>query len=287
MEVLLVEARDGQGDEVRALLDAVAPGEFSVLVAVSPDAAIERLLGMERPALGVVLLEVGPGPGALERVEHVRAATLGAALVVHAADEDDAAALEAVRSGAQEVLVRGRADGRTLARALRHAAERQERENALAHRALHDPLTGLPNRTLFFDRLRQALSRVGRGGTCLAVMFLDLDGFKAVNDARGHAAGDELLIAAGRALVAGLRGGDTAARIGGDEFVVLCEDVSGEAEARTIAERLLAGLPLGASVGVVLVADGAAEPEHVVREADAAMYVVKQRGGGAILVLHR
>jgi diguanylate cyclase (GGDEF)-like protein len=287
MDVLVVEAAAGQADEVRDLLDAAAPGEFTVLAAATPDAAVERLLGMERPALGVVLLELPPGGQALARLEHVRMATLGAALVIHAAEADDAVALEAVQLGAQDVLVRGATDGRTLARALRHAAERQRRENDLAHRALHDPLTGLPNRTLFFDRLRQALSRVGRTGAFLAVMFLDLDGFKAVNDARGHGAGDKLLISAGRALLAALRGGDTAARVGGDEFVVLCEDVPDEAEARAIAERLLAGLPLKASLGVVLAGDGAAEPEHVVRDADAAMYAVKQRGGGGILILRR
>jgi diguanylate cyclase (GGDEF)-like protein len=286
MEVLVVESGQGQAAAVQELLDAAAPGEFSVLTAATPDAAVERLLGMERPALGVVLLELPPGPQALARLEHVRMAALGAAVVVHAAEADDAIALEAVQLGAQEVLVHG-ADGRTLARALRHAAERQRRENELAHKALHDPLTRLPNRTLFFDRLRQALRRVGRAGTVLAVMFLDLDGFKAVNDARGHGAGDDLLVAAGEALLAALRGGDTAARVGGDEFVVLCEDIADEAEARMIADRLLAGLPLKASVGVVLVGDGMAEPEHVVRDADAAMYAVKQRGGGGVLVLRR
>jgi diguanylate cyclase (GGDEF)-like protein len=287
MEVLVVEAAPGHGDRVRSLLDDAAPGEFTVLAAASPEAAIERLLGIARPALGVVLLELPPGPDALERLEHVRTAALGAALVVLVDEVDDALALEAVSAGAQDVLVRGENGGRALARVLRHAAERQRRENALAHRALHDPLTGLPNRTLFFDRLRQAIIRTGRADSCLAVMFLDLDGFKGVNDALGHGAGDDLLVAAGRALTAALRGGDTAARVGGDEFVVLCEDVPDEAEVRAIAERLLAGLPLPASVGVVLVGEGDADPEHVVRDADAAMYAVKRRGGGAILVRGR
>ncbi len=286
MEVLVVESAPGQAEEVEAALAAAAPGEFTVLSSPSADAAVERLLGMGRPALGVVLVELPGGPEGLSRLEHVRTAALGAAVVVHAAEADDAAALDAVRAGVQEVLVRG-ADGRTLARALRHAAERQRRENDLAHRALHDPLTGLPNRTLFFDRLRQAISRLGRGHSCLAVMFLDLDGFKEVNDARGHAEGDQVLVAAGESLVAALRAGDTAARVGGDEFVVLCEDMADEAEARAIAGRLLAGLPLPASLGVVLVADRDAIPEHVVREADAAMYAVKQRGGGGVLVLRR
>jgi diguanylate cyclase (GGDEF)-like protein len=285
MDVLVVESAAGQADRVRALLEDAEPGAFTVLATPSPETAVARLLGMDRPDLGAIVLELPPGLEALERVEHIRMAALGAPLVVSAAEPDDALALEAVRAGAQEVVVRGATDGATLARVLRHSAERQARENALAHRSLHDPLTGLPNRTLFFDRLAQALLRVGRSRSCVAVMFLDLDGFKQVNDTRGHAAGDALLVEAGGALLGALRGGDTAARIGGDEFVVLCEDVEDEAEARTIAERLRDSLPSPASIGVALVGDRGADPEHVVRDADGAMYAVKAAGGGAIGVV--
>ena len=163
-------------------------------------------------------------------------------------------------------------DGAALARALRHAVERRRRENAVLHQALHDPLTALPNRTLFFDRLHQALSRLERTQTALAVLFLDLDAFKQVNDEHGHAAGDALLHDVAVRLVQALRGGDTAARIGGDEFVVLCEDIAGarrgaragRAPARRAADTREHGRRAGEH--------GAARPTRSSAEADAAMY---------------
>ena len=114
-------------------------------------------------------------------------------------------------------------------------------------------------------------------------MFLDLDDFKTVNDTHGHAAGDALLHRGrGTGSSAGLRGGDTAARIGGDEFVVLCEDIAGRDEARAIAGRVLAELPRPASMGVALSGRRRASPRTLVRDADAAMYAVKRRGGGRL-----
>ena len=100
------------------------------------------------------------------------------------------------------------------------------------HRALHDPLTDLPNRSLFVDRLRQAEQRAARAGTAVGVLFLDLDGFKTINDSLGHARGDELLIAVAARLSEALRAGDTAARLGGDEFAVLVDGLHRRARGR-------------------------------------------------------
>src|SRR3954447_15565730 len=227
----------------------------------------------------------------LDALAQIRTAALDVPVIVLAGDECDEMALRAVREGATDVLVRSRTDERALARAVSLAVERKGVEERLAHQALHDDLTGLPNRALFLARLGQALSRLGRHATSLAVLFLDLDRFKAVNDNLGHAAGDELLRAVGERLAGVLRVGDTAARLGGDEFAVLCEDVAGERHAIGVAERVAETLrepfSLGgdevyvhSSVGIALAIDGTEDPAELVREADTAMYRAKERGGG-------
>src|SRR4051794_11500394 len=229
----------------------------------------------------------------LDALAQIRTAALDVPVIVLAGDECDEMALRAVREGATDVLVRSRADERVLARAVGLAVERKRVEERLAHQALHDDLTGLPNRALFLDRLGQALSRLGRHATSLAVLFMDLDRFKAVNDNLGHAAGDELLRAVGGRLHDVLRVGDTAARLGGDEFAVLCEDVAGERHAIGVAERVaealrqpfrLAGgdeVNAGTSGGTALAREGTGHPEAVLREGDAGMYRAKERGGNS------
>jgi diguanylate cyclase (GGDEF)-like protein len=285
MKVLVVEDSAGHAALVRELLETADPGGFDVAVAVDLRTAVQRLLD---EGADCVLLDLGlPDADGLEALEQVRTAAIGAPIVVLSGRDDDALALAAVEAGAQEYLVKGSVDGRALARALRHGVERSRQRRELARQALHDGLTGLPNRTLFADRLRQALSRLARTHSCLAVMFLDLDDFKAVNDTGGHAAGDALLRDVAEKLGGVLRGGDSAARIGGDEFVVLCEDVEGIEDARTVAERILAELPASASLGVTLAIDGAGDdcPDALLREADAAMYAVKRRGGAGYEVV--
>jgi diguanylate cyclase (GGDEF)-like protein/PAS domain S-box-containing protein len=159
----------------------------------------------------------------------------------------------------------------------------------LTHLALHDTLTGLPNRALFLDRLTHALARARRRGTGVGVLFLDLDRFKVVNDSLGHAAGDRLLVDVAARLSEGLRPSDTLARFGGDELTVLCEDLNGLEDAHLVAQRLLERfgepfvLPEGevfleASVGIALSAGGGERPEDLIRDADAAMYRAKERG---------
>jgi diguanylate cyclase (GGDEF)-like protein len=158
----------------------------------------------------------------------------------------------------------------------------RKQAEVLTHRALHDPLTGLPNRTLLLDRLEMALRRVDRSGKHVALLFVDLDDFKRVNDTRGHHAGDQLLIEAAGCLQQAIRASDTAARFGGDEFIVLCDGVDDLQEAEAVAARITAGLArsgVGASIGIALAERPDTHPEELIREADAAMLAAK--GGSA------
>jgi len=168
--------------------------------------------------------------------------------------------------------------------------ERKKAEAQLAHDALHDALTGLPNRVLFTDRLRQAIAMAARHqGRRFAVLFLDLDHFKVVNDSLGHAMGDQLLIALAERLRLCLRSGDTVARLGGDEFVFLIEDTRFKQDATALAVQILAALqqpfPLqgqlffvAASIGIFVDAERYEQPNDILRDADIAMYQAKSQG---------
>jgi diguanylate cyclase (GGDEF)-like protein/PAS domain S-box-containing protein len=169
-------------------------------------------------------------------------------------------------------------------------------EEELAHQALHDSLTGMPNRALFRDRLDHALRRANRPvagptGTRTAVLFIDLDDFKVINDTLGHRIGDGLLIAVGERIAGAIRPGDTAARLGGDEFTVLLESLDQASEARRVADRILAALAtpfhleghdvvIGASIGIVLGDASANDPDDLLRSADTALYEAKGMGKG-------
>ncbi len=159
-----------------------------------------------------------------------------------------------------------------------------------ATRRLHDPLTGLANRAQLNDRVDQALARSRRSGDQLAMLFIDLDRFKQVNDTMGHRAGDDLLVATGQRIVGLVRAVDTVARLGGDEFVVLCEEVS-LAEIDAMASRIIGALEepfacdggearIGASVGIVMCVDGSETAETMLQKADIALYRAKANGRG-------
>jgi len=165
---------------------------------------------------------------------------------------------------------------------------RRRAEEELAHQAVHDALTGLPNRLLVTERLEQALARASRTGSEVAVLFVDLDRFKLVNDGRGHAAGDGLLVTVAERLRWVVRSNDVVARFGGDEFVVVCEGRAARLESALVAERITEALRepviingqevfLSASVGIA-VSDGGGSPESLLRDADAAMYRAKAKG---------
>jgi len=175
----------------------------------------------------------------------------------------------------------------------RDISERKAFEEQLTHQAFHDPVTGLANRALFAERVRHAIARTRREHHSVAVVFLDLDDFKTINDSLGHAAGDEVLVEVAKRLATSIRASDTAARFGGDEFALLLEDIDGVQEAADTADRVLESLALPlrvahkelslrCSIGISVVSQGvAAGTEELIRDADAAMYRAKRDGKGS------
>jgi diguanylate cyclase (GGDEF)-like protein/PAS domain S-box-containing protein len=184
---------------------------------------------------------------------------------------------------------RGATAGRVLV--FRDVSERRELERDLRRLAYTDTLTGLPNRALFHDRLDHALVTAGRRGAALAILFLDLDRFKIINDSLGHQIGDKMLVSVARRLRDCLRGEDTLARLGGDEFAVLLPEISDPRGPHFVADKLLAALSaphliggheltINASIGVALFPQDGTDVQHLLRQADVAMYRAKARGGG-------
>jgi diguanylate cyclase (GGDEF)-like protein len=289
--VLLVEDSPVQARVVAAQLERGWATPDCTSIASSLGTAIAAL---ERDTFNCVLLDLGlPDADGLEAVKRVRMTAPGVAIVVLSGQEDETLALLAVREGAQDYLVKGRVDHNHIVRAISYAIERKQQQAVLVHQALHDGLTGLANRAQILSRINIAVSRHHRHDETSALIFLDLDGFKPINDQYGHAVGDHVLVEVAHRLknIAGQRG-DVAARLGGDEFVLLCEDTT-LAEARQTVERIrvalaepidiAAGAPLviGVSVGVATADDAAAVADDLLRDADAAMYAEKASRGAA------
>jgi diguanylate cyclase (GGDEF)-like protein len=240
-------------------------------------------------AASCVLLDLSEHEDGIAAVEQIRTAAPDVPIIVLAEHADEDEAVTVVKAGAQDYLIRSELSPALLRRAVKYAIERKRLEAQLAHRALHDPLTGLPNRALFLDRLGVALDRSRRNNASIAVLFLDVDNFKQINDSLGHAAGDRLLSGLADRLQSMLRPMDTVARFGGDEFTFLFEELTSEREVILIAERIgrAVRLPIHleeadttvtVSIGISIVTDPTMPAETVIREADSAMYRAKQLG---------
>jgi diguanylate cyclase (GGDEF)-like protein len=290
----------------------MSPGKDPVPVLVVEDNAryaglIEHMLGsdfaVERAATlgdavaalqhggryGCILLDLLlPGTDRLDAVEAIRSLAPDCPIVVLTGMEDGGLALEAMKTGVQDYLYKGDIEPETLRRSVLYAMERKRAQ--LAHEALHDPLTGLPNRTLFRDRCLQALSGIGRTTSGIGVLFVDLDGFKQVNDSLGHAAGDRLLLEVADRIRHALRAGDTVSRFGGDEFTVLGATLDNRHDASLLAQRVTQALgapftiadrevSFTCSIGIAFTFDRDTDPDALIHDADLAMYRAKERGG--------
>lgn len=243
-----------------------------------------------------VLLDLQlPDADGLEALQGVRAAAPDVPIVILSGLEDEVLALDAVKAGAQDYLLKSYADGELLRRAVRYAVERKRAEVDLTRTALRDPLTELPARGLFMDRLVQALTRAGRSGQVVAVIVLDVDGFNRVNRTLGADAGDQVLRELAQRLAQAVRPSDTVARFGSDEYLVLCDVIASEDEALAIAERLrervaepleVAGRTLNPTLtaGIAFGSGASTPPDQLVRNADLAVYRAKENGLGYAVV---
>ncbi len=286
IRILLVEE---EGEEVRPQL----PGTTSAGAPIACGrvaGVVGALRRLDHERIDAVLLDLGPsGAPSLEGLHLLREAAPEVPIVVLGGIKDDGLALEAIRGGAQDYLVKGECGGNARARALLYAMERKRLELQVSRLAHYDGLTSVPNRRLLQDRLGHALARARREGGMLALLFLDLDNFKQVNDSLGHSAGDVLLKAVAQRLVGSVRQSDTVARLGGDEFAVVIPEVRKPEDAARFARKVLDLLAepfivegrelfASASIGVSLYpADGGTE-EALLRAADTAMYAAKQAG---------
>ncbi len=210
-------------------------------------------------------------------------------IVVISGEDDDAIVIRVMKAGAQDYLLKSKVDGYLVSRAVDYAIERKHIEKGLSFLAQYDSLTGLANRALFRERLSRALIRADRNKKIVALMFIDLDRFKNINDSMGHDVGDELLVEVGKKLTACTREGDTIARLGGDEFTILLEDVACIDDASLVARKILAQMQepitingfelyVSPSIGITLYPIDNNNEKDLLRSADAAMYKAKASG---------
>ena len=289
--VLLVE--DNLAD-ARLLIEILKDTSGGKVQFQHVDRITKALRCLAEEKFDVVLLDLNlPDVSGLETVGRLCAADPEMPVIVLTSMEDDSLSLAAVQTGAQDYLVKGQVDGPTVARSIRYAIERKHMEKRMHHMAMYDALTGLPNVRLFQDRMALAIERSRRNRRIkhnkweIAVMLLDLDTFKTVNDTLGHAQGDLLLQAVAERLEKAIRKSDTLARTGGDEFTLIFENETGRQDAEILARKILAvfsqPFPLGerllemtASIGISLFPSDGEDGDSLLKYVDIAMYYAKR-----------
>jgi diguanylate cyclase (GGDEF)-like protein len=284
--VLLIEDNPGDARLIREMLFEEEGTPFDLL---SVDRLSRGLEALSKQPAALVLLDLSlPDSRGLETFSKVYAHSPKVPIIVLSGNDDETLALYAVKSGAQDYLVKGRIDRELLLRAMQYAIERKRYQEELERQANYDALTGLPNRHLLNDRLKQAVISQ-RTPRSVAVVFIDLDHFKVINDSLGHDFGDDVLRQIGTRLESSVREGDTVARLGGDEFVLILNDQTREdlifrsmrrIMARVGEPMMVAGheLNIGCSAGISIYPTDGLDANTLLKNADAAMYRAKSQG---------
>jgi diguanylate cyclase len=288
LQVLLVEDNLSDTHIVGGLLDDNSQTDYRVHHATLQ---AEALAALTDASFDVCLLDLSlPDAVGFSALLGLQEKAPDMPVLILTGTNDTATARHAVNRGAQDYLLKDKLEGGALTRSIDYAIERKRIEKELIRSAQHDALTGLANRSLFESRLKLAMARAQRSGTGNAVLFIDLDGFKPINDTYGHEAGDEVLKAMARRIKGVLRNYDTAARFGGDEFTVLLEDIDTVRSAAIIAQKILDAiaapvlyraerLAIKASIGIAF-SEPLLSADALLKNADAAMYRAKSQGGG-------
>lgn len=287
INVLLIEENPTNAKNVRSMLGYQDAGLFSVK---HVSRFIEGLRNLRNEPFDIVLLDLAVSHSqGVESISQIESAAPDVATIVLSDGHDEKLALQAVQAGAQDYLIREQGDQYLMARAIRYAIERKQEKRRLTQLAHYDPLTGLVNRSMFHTQLENAISRSQRTLIPVGLMYLDLDGFKKINDTLGHDVGDMLLQAVATRLQECVRDGDVISRLGGDEFTIILNNLNQIEDAEKVASGVIKALEtafyldgndvfVSSSIGIAVhPADGDSQ-ETLIKMADAAMYHAKHNG---------
>jgi diguanylate cyclase (GGDEF)-like protein len=287
IRVLSVEDNPLDVRLLRECFSLLADVLFLVHDAVNLASAVQLV---QEKHFDVILLDLTlPDSFGIETLRRMHAQAPDIPIIVLTGNADDTLALAAMRNGAQDYLLKGQFNINLLSRAIRYTIERKRAEAEIKKLAYYDTLTGLPNRVLFGDRLKQAIVMAERDKRGLALLYLDLDRFKYVNDTMGHAYGDRLLKICADRIQGCLRGSDTVARIGGDEFVIILPLLSGTEDVPKVADKILETfrkpvqfenhtIYTSASIGIALYPRNGKTADELLKNADISMYQAKEKG---------
>ena len=285
INILLVEKSRAEYLFIGGLLSDVHHSDYCLRWISDIDNALDAAL---QDDVDVVLLDYSWGRGlAVDFLKSAQFNGCAAPIIVMTSEMEAEVDRSAIRHGASDYLIKGQINGQLLERTLRYAIERKQTEHRLSRLAHYDPLTQVPNRILFRDRLEHAISTAERDNVPFALMYIDLDGFKQVNDSFGHDAGDQLIRTCADRLVSCMRKSDSVARIGGDEFTVLLKNSGSYTDVAHIAQKLIEAIShpisvgnnlvnIGCSIGIAIYPDAGTNSDLLLKHSDLAMYQAKQ-----------
>lgn len=285
--ILLIEDNPGDIRLVEIMLTQPDPYRFRLNICTTMSEAIETIA---KEKIDVALLDMSlPDGEGIENITRLKSRLPSLPIVVMTGRQDDAFALAAVKAGAQDYLIKGQIDESQLSRALNYSIERKHLQEKITHMANHDQLTGLANRELFRIRLEHAISCAERREESIAMLYLDLDHFKSINDGLGHGIGDRLLKNVSSRLMESVREIDTVARLGGDEFGIILEGITETYNVAAIAGKIIEKiskqyeidehiLHIGCSIGIAFYPHCGKHVDAIINNADTALYQSKSNG---------